>query len=187
MTFDYSMYDDAARHTVTTAMNEARCRNHARYNLEHILLGLTKTGSAVSPLLNHYGVTYEAVTQRMEVRNPRRSTSIDSTQPGPYVVDLLDDVQRRVKTSSKQHANCLHLLYSTLRLLMEDDCIAAKICSDLHVNEAALYHEVIILIKADLVSDAIAQNNVSIEALTAAFVRVVDDSQFNQVLTLINK
>lgn len=187
MTFNYDMYDSDARHAVTAAMNEARSRNHARYNLEHILLGLSKPESPVSALLQEHGMTYENLDMYMKVRNPRRSVKIGSVQAGPYVEDLLTDVQQRIKNSSKRYASCIHILYSTLRLLNEDDCIAAKLCRDLHINMTALFREVTTLIKAELIRDIIAQNHTSAETLATAVVRVVDDSQFNQVLTLIKK
>lgn len=200
--FKYDRYDNDTRHVITTAMNEARSRNHAKYSLEHVLLGLVAPESPVAALMQQYGLTRADIAVQTDRRNPRQAIQTDSSaQPTAYVEDIFTDVQQRLEHSGRQHANCLHLLYSTLIVLRQYDSIAAKICDDLHVDVDDLFKEVVKSIDTQIKAEeaakrraqleklleAIALNGTTVETLAATLVNVVSDEQYSEILTLLKK
>lgn len=200
--FKYDKYDNATRHVITTAMNEARSRNHARYSLEHVLLGLVAPDSPVSALMQQYGLTRADIALQMDRRNPRRSVQAgNGTQPTAYVEDIFADVQQRIERAGRQHANCLHLLYSTIIILRLDESIAAKICDDLHVDLNALLSDVVTSIESEIeeertakrraqhekLMEAITSNDKDVDTLAFTVVQVVNDKQYSEILDRLKK
>ena len=127
-------FDQAALQTLQLAPDEARHFNHDFVGTEHLLLGLTRSGSkTISNVMEKLGVRSEAL--RLEIERFVSPGSLAVTAPRiPYTPRARQALQLAADEAgrlSQPHVRCEHIL---LGLLREGSGVAALVLKNLGVR-----------------------------------------------------
>lgn len=124
----------AAQQTLELAPSEARCFNHNYVGTEHLLLGLTKSGSkSVSNVLQKLGVKNEALRREIERFAPVGPEAVTAAKI-PYTPRAREALQlaaEEARNLNQPHIKAEHIF---LGLLREGGGVAAVVLKNLGIR-----------------------------------------------------